>query len=44
MSRMIAIKTQSDSGVGALEQMVVAEYFSKHFQDHVDELSQTLKV
>jgi 2-aminoadipate transaminase len=43
MSRMIAIKTQGDSGTGALEQMVVAEYFSKHFQDHVDELSQTLK-
>src|SRR5207253_1127246 len=36
MSRMIATKTQGDSGVGALEQMVVAEYFSKHFQDHVD--------
>ncbi len=43
MSRMIAIKTQGDSGTGALEQMVVAEYFSTHFQDHVDELSQTLK-
>src|SRR6266853_1372480 len=43
MSRMIAIKTQGDSGTGALEQMVVAEYFSKHFEDHVDELSQTLK-
>ncbi len=43
MSRMIALKTQGDSGVGALEQMVVAEYFSTHFQDHVDELSQTLK-
>src|SRR5213079_539436 len=26
-----------------LEQMVVAEYFSRHFEDHVDELSQTLK-
>src|SRR6266849_411375 len=43
MSRMVAIKTQGDSGTGALEQMVVAEYFSTHFQDHVDELSQTLK-
>jgi len=43
MSRMIAIKTQGDSGTGALEQMVVAEYFSTHFADHVDELSRTLK-
>ena len=43
MSRMIAIKTAGDSGTGALEQIVVAEYFSKHFQDHVDELSQILK-
>ena len=43
MSRMVAIKTQGDSGTGALEQMVVAEYFSAHFQDHVDELSRTLK-
>jgi 2-aminoadipate transaminase len=43
MSRMVAIKTQGDSGTGALEQMVVAEYFSKHFEDHVDELSTALK-
>ncbi|MGC2416017.1 MAG: PLP-dependent aminotransferase family protein [Stellaceae bacterium] len=43
MSRMVAIKTQGDSGTGALEQMVVAEYFSKHFESHVDELSGTLK-
>ncbi len=43
MSRMVAIKTATDSGTGALEQMVVAEYFSTHFQDHVDELSRTLK-
>jgi 2-aminoadipate transaminase len=43
MGRMIAIKTATDSGTGALEQMVVAEYFSKHFADHVDELSATLK-
>jgi 2-aminoadipate transaminase len=43
MSRMVAIKTQGDSGTGALEQMVVAEYFSKHFERHVDELSGTLK-
>jgi 2-aminoadipate transaminase len=43
MSRMVAIKTASDSGTGALEQMVVAEYFSAHFQDHVDELAVELK-
>jgi 2-aminoadipate transaminase len=43
MSRMVAIKTAGDSGTGALEQMVVAEYFSAHFEDHVDELSRTLK-
>jgi 2-aminoadipate transaminase len=43
MSRMVAIKTAGDSGTGALEQMVVAEYFQAHFEDHVDELSRTLK-
>ncbi len=41
MSQMIACR--SDSGSGVLEQMVVAEYFSQHFGDHVDELSETLK-
>jgi 2-aminoadipate transaminase len=41
MSRMIA--SRSDSGCGALEQMVVAEYFSQNFGEHVDELSETLK-
>jgi 2-aminoadipate transaminase len=41
MSQMIACR--SDSGSGALEQMVVAEYFSQHFEEHVDELSETLK-
>jgi 2-aminoadipate transaminase len=43
LSRMVAIKSSTDSGTGAFEQMVVAEYFSKHFQDHVDELSAALK-
>ena len=43
MSRMVAIKTATDSGTGALEQMVVAEYFSTHFEEHVAELSATLK-
>ena len=40
---MVAIKVERDSGTGALEQMVVAEYFSKHFQSHVDELAGALK-
>jgi 2-aminoadipate transaminase len=43
LGRMVAIKSAGDSGTGALEQMVVAEYFSKHFQAHVDELAATLK-
>ncbi|MBV9828151.1 MAG: PLP-dependent aminotransferase family protein [Alphaproteobacteria bacterium] len=43
MSRMVAIKTSGDSGTGALEQMVVAEYFSKHFEDHVNALSKQLQ-
>ena len=43
MGRMVAIKSATDSGTGALEQMVVAEYFSKHFADHVEELSAVLK-
>jgi 2-aminoadipate transaminase len=42
MSRMVAIKAAGDSGTGALEQMVVAEYFSKHFESHVDQLSRQL--
>ena len=42
MSRMVAIKVERDSGTGALEQMVVAEYFSKHFETHVDQLSRQL--
>ncbi|HEX3953738.1 MAG TPA: PLP-dependent aminotransferase family protein [Stellaceae bacterium] len=43
MSRMVAIKTSGDSGTGALEQMIVAEYFSKHFEEHVNALSKQLK-
>ncbi len=43
MSRMVAIKSSSDSGTGALEQMIVAEYFSKHFEAHVGELSKLLE-
>ncbi len=37
LSRMIACK--SDSGTGALDQMIVAEYFTRHFAAHVNELS-----
>ena len=41
LSRMIACKT--DSGTGALDQMIVAEYFSKHFDNHVGALTGVLK-
>ena len=40
---MTALKAQIESGTGALEQMVVAEYFSKHFAGHVGKLSRTLE-
>jgi 2-aminoadipate transaminase len=43
LGRMTAIKSASESGTGALEQMVVAEYFSKHFADHVGKLSRQLE-
>lgn len=41
LSRMIACK--SDGGTGALDQMIVAEYFSKYFDRHVRALAGTLK-
>ena len=41
LSRMIACKT--DSGTGALDQMIVAEYFSKYFDKHVGALTGVLK-
>jgi 2-aminoadipate transaminase len=41
LSRMIACKT--DSGTGALDQMIVAEYFSKQFDNHVGALTGVLK-
>jgi 2-aminoadipate transaminase len=41
LSRMIACKT--DSGTGALDQMIVAEYFSKYFDKHVGTLTAVLK-
>jgi len=42
MSRIVACKREADSGTGALDQMVVAEYFSQNFQEHVGSLTQTL--
>ena len=40
MSRLLPLK--GDSGTGALDQMVVAEYFSKHFQQHMSHLNGVL--
>ena len=42
MSRLVACKREADSGTGALDQMVVAEYFSQNFGGHVGGLTQTL--
>ena len=42
MSRLVALKREADSGTGALDQMVVAEYFSRNFGEHVGGLTQTL--
>jgi 2-aminoadipate transaminase len=42
MSRLVACKRETDSGTGALDQMVVAEYFSQKFDEHVGGLTQTL--
>jgi 2-aminoadipate transaminase len=42
MSRLVACKREADSGTGALDQMVVAEYFSQNFTEHVGGLTQTL--
>jgi len=43
MSRLVGCKRETDSGTGALEQMVVAEYFSQNFTEHVGELTSVLK-
>jgi 2-aminoadipate transaminase len=43
MSRLVGLKREADSGTGALEQMVVAEYFSRNFAEHVGELTGVLK-
>jgi 2-aminoadipate transaminase len=42
MGRLVACKRDTDSGTGALDQMVVAEYFSRNFDEHVDGLTDTL--
>jgi len=42
MSRLVACKREADSGTGALDQMVVAEYFSQNFTEHVGGLTQNL--
>jgi 2-aminoadipate transaminase len=42
MGRLVACKREADSGTGALDQMVVAEYFSQNFGDHVGGLTQIL--
>jgi 2-aminoadipate transaminase len=41
MSRMLALKT--DAGSGALEQMVLAEYCTSHFETHVPALRRGLR-
>jgi 2-aminoadipate transaminase len=41
LSRLIAMKT--DGGTGALDQMIIAEYFSKFFDQHVERLSKVLR-
>ena len=41
MSRLLPLK--SDSGTGALDQMVVAEYFSQNFDRHVGHLNGVLR-
>ena len=40
LSRMLSCK--SDGGTGALDQMVIAEYFSAHFDDHITHLNGVL--
>jgi 2-aminoadipate transaminase len=41
LSRMLALKT--DAGSGALEQMVLAEYCTPHFSEHVPKLTRGLR-
>jgi 2-aminoadipate transaminase len=41
LSRLVPLKT--DGGTGAVEQMMVAEYFARHFDDHVAALTGVLE-
>ncbi len=41
LSRLLALK--GDAGTGAIEQMLVAEYFGKHFDEHLAELKPRLR-
>jgi 2-aminoadipate transaminase len=41
LSRILALKT--DAGSGALEQMVLAEYCTAHFHEHVPKLTRALR-
>ena len=41
VQRLITLK--QDAGIGALEQMVTAEYLSRHFETHVDYLKNGLR-
>lgn len=41
VQRLITLK--QDAGIGALEQMVTAEYLSRHFETHVDHLKNRLR-
>ncbi len=41
MSRLLSLKT--DSGTGAIDQMIIAEYCEAHFDNHVVALRKTLK-
>ncbi len=41
ISRMMALKT--DGGTGALNQMLIAEYFKDHFESHVKKLGAVLQ-
>jgi 2-aminoadipate transaminase len=41
MSRLLSLKT--DSGTGAIDQMIIAEYCEAHFDNHVVGLRKTLK-
>jgi 2-aminoadipate transaminase len=43
LGRLVALKRESDSGTGALEQMVVAEFFARSFDPHVEALNGILR-